>query len=321
LRPLSGYRCSPHCSRSARARVWSDERAIPRGPALTAASARGRLRNSFARGVESSVSMPATTDRRLRDLLSEEGAGACCLRAGRHFRSRRRSRSALPANRPRHPSGRASGARIAGRTRFLVRGQRRWNRSRCFPPAAAAELDTPVVFASSWRRSRPSTGGWRRGRSERSSWTRITAFSRSPNEGTAPGFAMESGLNSIGLRRTWSTAAGRDRGLTADPTFAMEARAQGLRLHDRLQRSLRDAVRARRCSSVHRRSARRVHLRHRRSTSPRTSRAIDEGLTETRSCHPLSRGAGIEVRPGRRCRFPTSSTPAASADIVRRRCV
>jgi len=97
-----------------------------------------------------------------------------------------------------------------------------------FAAAAAAELDTPVVFASSVAAFAAVDGGG--GAAVDPSGPPDTHYGvfKVANEGTARVFAMESGLNSIGLRPHVVYGAGRDRGLTADPTFAMEAAAQGL---------------------------------------------------------------------------------------------
>jgi UDP-glucuronate 4-epimerase len=97
-----------------------------------------------------------------------------------------------------------------------------------FAAAAAAGLETPIVFASSVAAFAAIDGGERAAVDPSGFPDTHYGVYKVANEGTARVFAMESGLSSIGLRPHVVYGAGRDRGLTAGPTFAMAAAAQGL---------------------------------------------------------------------------------------------
>jgi nucleoside-diphosphate-sugar epimerase len=96
-----------------------------------------------------------------------------------------------------------------------------------FAAAAAAGLKTPVVFASSVAAFASVDGGGSAAVDPSGPPDTHYGVFKVANEGTARVFAIESELSSIGLRPHVVYGAGRDRGLTAAPTFAMEAAAQG----------------------------------------------------------------------------------------------
>jgi UDP-glucuronate 4-epimerase len=79
------------------------------------------------------------------------------------------------------------------------------------------------------------------------------------NEGTAHVYFEDEGVGSVGLRPYVVYGPGRDQGLTADPTLAMEAAARGEGY--KLGRSLPAPVRRRRRSDLHRRRSGRAPRR------------------------------------------------------------
>lgn len=97
-----------------------------------------------------------------------------------------------------------------------------------FAAAAAAGLETPVVFASSVAAFAALDGGGNAVLDPSGPPDTHYGVYKVANEGAARVFAMESGLSSIGLRPHVVYGAGRDQGLTSAPTFAMEAAAHGL---------------------------------------------------------------------------------------------
>ncbi|MGZ4289211.1 MAG: NAD-dependent epimerase/dehydratase family protein [Gaiellaceae bacterium] len=97
-----------------------------------------------------------------------------------------------------------------------------------FAAAAGAGLETPLVYASSAAAFAAIDGGDRppadpSGRPD----THYGVF-KFANENTARVFAAEGGVSSIGLRPYVVYGPGRDRGLTAAPSQAMHAAAQGI---------------------------------------------------------------------------------------------
>jgi len=118
---------------------------------------------------------------------------------------------------------------------------------------------------------------------------------------------MESGLNSIGLRPHVVYGAGRDRGLTAAPTFAMEAAAQGLEY---------TIAYSGRCEMQYAPDVAAAFIAAARASFtgatvvnvPGTSVLIDEVVTEIERVIPEVAAGSRSA--GRRCRSPTSSTPA-----------
>lgn len=96
-----------------------------------------------------------------------------------------------------------------------------------FAAAVAAGVNTPIVYASSVAAFAGADGGGRAPAEPSGHPETHYGVFKTANEGTARIFALESAVNSIGLRPYVVYGPGRDRGLTAAPTEAMLAAAQG----------------------------------------------------------------------------------------------
>lgn len=96
-----------------------------------------------------------------------------------------------------------------------------------FAAAAAAGVSTPIVYASSVAAFAAADGGEQAPADPSGHPDTHYGVYKTANEGTARIFAIESAVNSIGLRPYVVYGVGRDRGMTAAPTESMLAAVQG----------------------------------------------------------------------------------------------